>query len=414
MSSISFLYSDFLPSTSKKHDLGGRSSSQPTEIMQLKQDQFGYARNSEWLIKSNQFTWTVHEYVASKLYQIALGKDNVSDVVLVQNPKNPLKPMLAVKLHDNYKQNFLPFDYKLEANGFKAKCLVDKSCQSYKKKPVSGFEKAFTVSRLFHDDDISDFNNFALKVNKNSVMVTRYDFDDSFKFFSHLGITAGMTEESLSQEMKNTIKNNGYTVEQALQMFNSGMEYKEFGWDSLYHALGDRGFKTVSELLKAEEFISVFDDLLRLDKTQLSNAITTAFQEIAELVGDTAFSQHYDINELKKQLGDSHVKKSIVEMISDFAIKIIVGNFDKLADMQQCLQVERALQDNNAQELALVFGKDANTAWDSLQCQSFPIVTGSKFTYQELAVCEFGAIYKNDAALVLQEFCDTQAFHGEL
>lgn len=243
MSPIYFSYNDFSPTNKKTHDLHAVHSSGTKEISQLKQDKLNYKKGSKWLIKSNQFTWIAHEYVTSKLYQIVLGKGNVTDTVLVQNHQSPLKPMLAVKLHKTYEKNFIPFNRQLEANGFKAKCLVsNKTCYYKQTRPVFGFEKALSTSMLFDDADIDDVNNFALKLYKDYVAVTRYDFDDSFKFFAYLSISDTITEDSLNQEARDFIAKSGSTIEKYLQLLKTAQQvkpqYRDCSWNSFLYRLG--------------------------------------------------------------------------------------------------------------------------------------------------------------------------------
>ena len=337
-SSKYFSIDDFLDTQEKTPDLKKEHTSKEHKIMGLKQSTLNYPAGSKWLIKRNQFTWIVNEYVASKLYQWALGKDYIADTVLVKDPLSD-KIMIATKIHNG----FIPFDNDQQAKDFSFKCVVQPGeymshCNGgyyendmvsyYHNKPVIGFEKAFVASRIFsEDDDINNpsahtFYNYALKTKKNSFYVTRYDFDGSLKFFDTYDISSGMTADSVDDDK---IQMLGDNLSLFLKMVNAGMKDgpgTTFSWNKFYNILGYNPSKKISP-----NFLAAFTHFLGLDKSKMKDIIDHAFNDIKDLVGDETFEKYYDIKKLDEYV---KVKANNADKLALFTMQMIEKNLEEL------------------------------------------------------------------------------------
>ena len=322
---------DFKKTKDKKHVDIRIATSAESSIYSLKQDQGNYSAGNKFLIKENQLDWIMNEYVASKLYQWALGENLISSTLLVVNPNGSKHPYLATKLADNYLTHFVPFGKNHNAGTIDLKCLTNGACKEIL--PVEGFEKAFVASRLFSEGDDMDLNNYAAITLDNKVVVTRYDFDDSFKFFHLNGITKGMLAESLSPEVKKILTHKGVGTEYFLQAVNSGVQNKPFGWDDFFTSFGPSvSFDLIIHLSKnPQKLEQIFDDLLSLDLQQMPIIVNEAFAEVNSIVPESALIKYYDITKLNS------TKTSITEKLADYVIDVISHNFVELQSMKDCL-----------------------------------------------------------------------------
>lgn len=406
-----FSSSDFIKSTSDKaHNLGIPHTSGSKKIMKLKSDIAGYSRESKWIVKENQFSWVVNEYVASKLYQSVLGSHDISDSALVHNAEDPKKLSLAIKLMDNYATDFIPFTITTsKAKDFPFICVLKVcsieskasttalSTSVYKNKPVSGYEMASIASRLFVDQDTNDGNNYALKIGSDSVHVTRYDFDDSLKFFQYDSIT----EEELSPEILDLIERSGRGIE----FYNTlsqqmSMKYYEMSWYDYFYTGGESS-KKVWSYFNAEKFTAALEYFINLDRDVIHSVLRKSFDEVKEVVGDSTFSEHYDFNKLEaiSQCDDCLTD---ADKLAEYAFQVISKRFDALDDMLKCLKVEAALKENN--KTALIETLEQFTPYNlmSIECQSFYNLHKTSFNIKT-DIAGFADIYNNEASQYLPE-----------
>jgi hypothetical protein len=402
-------YNKFKPSD-KKIYRKGPSTSKETIIVKLSEDINNYSKGSEWLLKTNQFTWIVHEYVAAKLYQWALGKELVNDVVLVSNPKLPNKPYVAIKLDENYQQNFIFISSDLD-NSQKDTRILSIDCainncnseakpkQAYKTKPITGFEKAFTLSRIFNEGDDDNLNNYALKIGKNYSNITRYDFDDSLKFFHTLNITQGMTKDSLPQELIRMMSQKGMSADNLLSQINTSVKYEPFGWHDFISSFGKFAKAKLSAKYhpNIQPFISAFEVVLKLNHSEVKDIIKMGFNEVAELVGEKTFVKHYNFNQLSKLIDISEPISNSAKL-AEFAAKMVIWNFTELGNMHKCIKIEYALKNNDKVSLKDFLHENNYNEIKDINCESFYHYKGFR---QVIKLEDLSNDYHNEAAYYL-------------
>jgi|GEM_PF-2859688 len=312
-------------------------TSRAKSFVKLLEDIDKYKVGSEWLLKSNKFTWVVHEYISSKLYKLVLGSKLVTDTVLVSNTEDPSEIKVAVKLADNYQTNFKTFDM---FNGeYSPEYILNK------KDAVPGFALAYTASRLFEEYDDVSLNNYALKIGKNYENITRFDFDDSFKFFQFRGMELNVPK---------------------------GKEYP-FGWNSFFTNFS---YKDIPRFIKkfqedAEPFIQAFEQLLTFDLKKIMSIVKKGFNEVRDVVGDETFAKHYNFKTLNKLLNPKALEKDNAGKLALFAYKMVSNNFVKLDKMLKCLKVESYLHNNDYEKLNKYFTDEKYSEIKDIECQSY-------------------------------------------
>jgi hypothetical protein len=366
---------DFSYSKEKPLIFTAASSSKASKIRILKVDSEDYEKGSKWLLKQNQFDWIGHEYVASKLYQWALGKDIISDTILVRKKKDPTKPFLATKIMSNYLEDFNPISpITMKAGEFSVKCMITSCRMDGKKMSIPGFENAFVASRLFDEGDDTNFLNYAIITLEGKNTVTRYDFDDSLKFFHLDGITQGMREESLNSNAKQGLLARGLEFKDVLDAVNKGMAKKDFDWEGfIYHT--PVNFRSDIFTTNIVKLLEAFDYFIKLDRSEVKEIIKQSFAEITEISGEDVFAEYYNIELLDELLCNNSASCDQVstmsnsEKVAEYANNVIQDNFAKLEVMNTCLKAEVLIKSGDMELL-----QDINSSID--EC-------GSLFSYPD-------------------------------
>ena len=264
-------------------------------------------------------------------------------------------------------------------------CLKQNGCsvkQGSEKISVENFEYALMATRLFDDGDVTNFINFALVILGNKAIITRYDFDDSFKFLHTEGITIGMREESLSVEVLSKIVEHGYEVNSMLSQINSSYKSKPLSWNGFFNGFGMGHSKLLKSYFKnnIEKILEMFEDFSKRDKSEISTIVKTALEEVKSLANEEAFKNYYNFTEFE-EYDDS---MSTSDKLADHIINTVTNNFKILEEMYVCVQVEIAYQKEDQaslNEIASKFTFDKN-----VEC--LPIMGEKAFVLQDLLYIE--------------------------
>lgn len=372
----------------KEFNGGLAASSIGNRYAKLKSPIEGYATGTKFLIKSNNFHWVAHEYIANKLYKYVMGNELISDTILVSDGEE-LK--IATKFDDNLKtlrniQENSPTKHN--------KLLADKH---------KGFAKAFLTSCLFHDGDIDHSNNFATTIIKGKEKITRYDFDDSFKFIDCARISPGLTVKNLESVMlalgKDISQYSEKQVHDMLQNINAGgCEYPEVSWASL-HTLFYKQIKSVA-MVKALKEISA------KKISRIKEIIEESIDELVKTAGIEKFQEVYNEDILDREF-PSGKSESFQKKFTGYIQKTIEERFNEIKGMELCASVEYSLEKNNIKALFQKNLKEIEAAEEDIECESF------SYPYHEFFICTEAERYNNDASKLIGQHC-AGVSHAEL
>lgn len=404
---IYFIERDLSESSEKTHTSSAPHTSRDSTIYTLRADKGPYKAGMKFLVKQNQFTWIVTEYVASKLYQYLLGEDQISNTTLIYSPT---KLKVAIQLDPDFKTNFSPFHINCDVKGFSFKCLINPCPKlKHKDKIVQDFANAFVASRILDEGDDGNCNNYAMAWHKKEGrwIVRRYDADGSLEFLFIDNIDPGMTKDSVSEALAEK-----FGVQYTLDFINGNRMYhnSDMTWNAFYAALGG---KLRGNKFNKPTFFKAMKKFQNLDLQTIDDIIKKAFEDISELVDENTFIEHYNTKALKEQVGDA-VGDGTVDQLVFFIATKIHARIEALKNMGTCLGVQIAVENDDLPLLHEILGN--HSEWTKLECQN-PDYTLSPtlsvlmaanspgFPAGTFPICDFAKLTGTETARELNKLC---------
>jgi hypothetical protein len=307
---------------------GALSSSKSTSVYSSTRDLSGHAAKTKFIIKENQLTWLIHEYVAAQLYRHVLGSDLVGDVLWVCDKQNPSKHYVAIEFLETL-VGFQASESIPTAGGVRFDCLAG-GCR----KSVIGGERAILTSLLFDEGDMDNGTNFALKFLKNIAIATRVDFDDSFKFLDREGISPGMTFESLSPQTLAMLKQGGMHPSAFLALVNGNARVYQSLKDSVLSYL-----PSLAGRIQPRRFYDAASELLQTDLGELDRIIDVAIDRVESIVSAQALAKNYKTTNAfaRRHLSDADRALSLLHRVGAIIKSNIRKRFNELKAYQSHL-----------------------------------------------------------------------------
>lgn len=344
-------------------------------------------QNKEWIIKNpnsaKDYHWVLHEFVSSKLYSHFLGTDLTAEIKLIYDQKKK-KALIAIEKLDNFikfdpttqkqNKNVNPFPWnciksrcQIDENG-KVKILQNDIASKYLNKPIVGFEIANLISNFVNDGDINSGNNFMLINKPNEYVVSRFDYDDSLKFFDQFDIAKGFKHRDINTGQLSPYfgvsaeayfymnedafrKSNKYDIVQIKRAIN---KFTQTNWSGIKTII-DEAFIEVSKYF-TEEDVKTWYDIEKLDCFKYPHH-TAVFEQILTPTSD--LNKHCHYNKYDSNL--DKVKTAIKYFLS--------RRYEDILDMETCLVVEEAIISNNVSEAEKIT-KERDLKKDDLICAS--------------------------------------------
>ena len=390
---------------------------------------------SKYLIKENPTDLTINEYVSGRLYQKFISSDLIPEMHVI----NSSNPMLAIRWLDNFKV----FRHgKYDNDGFPAWC-VNRNCKITEEKPsfkqykgnfrpsilngkkITGFELASLTTLLMYDEDVTDLNNYGLIEKEDAFHVIRIDYDDSFRFFEKFEITEFPPP---NDHAIIALRFLNLSLEKAIAQFreNAG-PYDNANARALYFSLGAM-FQ--NKKLNAENYLATLGKINNIPREEILQVIDDSFSEVRKVFTDEDISKVYDTDKMlcqeenyqyltaidKKtefqpnQYCEVKEEDSDIDRLVKFTKYMMNRRLDDFNKMEQCLKAERALENNNADQMQEFISTIANAKeLDNIICHSF--YNPTKGHYSETSRDDFvlsnittALNYNNEASKLFDDF----------
>lgn len=273
--------------------------------------------NGKFNIKHISDNWTINSFVVNEMAREFLGKENISEVRIEKAKGSRGKKKFVVTNLNEDLEEFevleygisgngkilsnvqLPYNWKLNAGGYNitsdgVDIIEQKTSQDltyYNGKVVSGFYEALIFSVLVRDHDIDGGNNFALLEKDNEYIVTRYDFDDAFKFYDVEHIAKFQMQ--IPEKIKLPMQDFGITTNKQFSEFmRKQLENITFPASSGVSA-GDIKFADINKE-KASEVITKLEGQF----SELLRVVDEAYEQVGEIYSAKELKETYNLKKL--------------------------------------------------------------------------------------------------------------------
>lgn len=277
------------------------------------------AESRNWIVKNNPLNLIINEFVASKVYQFIIGSSVPEAHLFVGSSGISLafKPTL----------NFFPYGIEgLARDGTKFKNIFAKAKRA--KKTVTGLEESIYATLLVFDPDIEFGSNFAKIETRDSIQITRFDFDDSFKFYDSFKIT----EPYLGEEYTAIYKLRGI-YDLVIEMLRANSKYEKPSYACI-------DFK-LPEISYSMEKMDEINTFIHVRQKEMFAEIEKAYLEIEAEVSEESIRSAYDFNQLLKTARQYNIKlnekTSAARQLSTFTIEVLkrrLANMNALFNLQ--------------------------------------------------------------------------------
>lgn len=316
------------------------------------------------IIKFNSDSAIINEFVAERVATAFLGEDLVGGSYIERQKSKPATRFLVKEMHEHFipfsSTNSLPYDFAYNFGGYDI-TIDDNNSISTKRnfktktninsKTLRGAYDSVILSLLLDDDDTAFGNNFALIKVAGVYKLSRFDFDDAFKFFQRWKIAEFLPmlpdhskdgpitqsiKDALIELLQSEVKQyypchdllyNGHIVESKVlnkKYLIKAIEKIAKMKPQIFEAL-DEAYAIIKELYTADEIKNLFD----LDKMNCNT-------NIKELSTDSDILKHRNLSKFCKFNPDSEP----IEQVKDFVKFVMNRRFDDLDKIKICTQLE--------------------------------------------------------------------------
>lgn len=230
-----------------------------------------------WIEKSNPVNLVINEFVSSKIFELVLGSGVPVGHLLIGDSQIGFAFKSTPK--------FSPYGVSGKSPSGGEPLLKTLRKATAQKKNVIGLESAVYATMLVFDNDIDKGNNFAKIETEDEVIITRFDFDDSLKFFDCFDIT----ETYLLPDMVQKLQAKGllqYVREQLK------CEYKKPSKEWIQGKLPGLNL-SIAKMKATHEYVLSHKDELR-------SAIEQAYQDVEEQFSESQILEAYNFSRLHK------------------------------------------------------------------------------------------------------------------
>ena len=427
-------------------------------IYKLVKKSQSYPKGTLFRVRELPFTWTVNEYVSSKLYSFIMP-GLIDDAVLFDSINKKKKPQWVCQ--NDIK---LAVKYDSRSTSIMSKDIFYGLINGTERK-YTGFILAYLTSVLFNDVGVARGSNFGIKSKtfKGPHEITRYNMDKSLSFFFIKGISSKKFCYNEHSMLYQIVQRNNNTEQFALKLLQAAldtpMSVDTISWGKIYVEMCNKADNKYNLVCAANiriqpfnkiEIIDALDKIQKnLDPDKAKKQIQKSISEIHALSGDTPFAEEYflqrikhffqDVNQIPvNEAPDTYLindrwlyfasdaqrqgyvltlrhpvqhNSTLIQQISDFIFENISRRFIQLMDLFVCLKVQVAL---DTDDLALLKGAaNQRRDWENTSetyGTLFPNMlcsTPDKIDFETYAshLCDFIQGHNGIVADTLYSFC---------